>query len=282
MSAPAIRGWCPGAHRPMASGDGLVVRVRPPRGEITPKQARGLADAADSFGNGLIDLTNRANLQLRGVRAEQHAALLGALGRLGLLDADPVAEGRMNIVADPFRAGGADDPQTRIVAALADGLRTADFAGLPSKFGFVVDTGPVRGLAAVSGDIRIEGHGPGILVRADGCATGRPVRDTDDAAALALALARWFLASGGVGADGRGRHGATPCVGHASAGGSGGGDVAQPCRAAPAAGPGAGRSARGRGLWSVDGVGSGGTRGPGRLRCPRAACHALAHGFPAR
>jgi precorrin-3B synthase len=50
MSEPAIRGWCPGAHRPMASGDGLVVRVRPPLGELTPAQAEGLADLADRFG----------------------------------------------------------------------------------------------------------------------------------------------------------------------------------------------------------------------------------------
>ena len=31
MSAAAIKGWCPGALRPMQSGDGLVVRVRFPR-----------------------------------------------------------------------------------------------------------------------------------------------------------------------------------------------------------------------------------------------------------
>ena len=29
MSAFEIKGWCPGALRPMLSGDGLVVRVRP-------------------------------------------------------------------------------------------------------------------------------------------------------------------------------------------------------------------------------------------------------------
>ena len=27
MSAVAIKGWCPGALRPMLSGDGLVVRI---------------------------------------------------------------------------------------------------------------------------------------------------------------------------------------------------------------------------------------------------------------
>ncbi|HZV10414.1 MAG TPA: precorrin-3B synthase, partial [Novosphingobium sp.] len=44
MSAPAIRGWCPGALRPMASGDGLVVRLRLPAGRMTGPQARAIAD----------------------------------------------------------------------------------------------------------------------------------------------------------------------------------------------------------------------------------------------
>lgn len=36
MSVPIIQGWCPGALRPMASGDGLVVRIRLPGGRMTP------------------------------------------------------------------------------------------------------------------------------------------------------------------------------------------------------------------------------------------------------
>ncbi|MDG3039757.1 precorrin-3B synthase [Roseicyclus marinus] len=204
MTSPEIRGWCPGAHRPMASGDGLVVRVRAPLAELTPDQALGLAEAAERYGNGLIDLTNRANLQLRGVTQGTHAPLLDALARLGLLDADPGVEGRRNIVIDPFR-GGADDRQTQISTHLATGLAAADLAPLPSKFGFVVDAGANRHLAATSGDIRIEASGGTLILRADGSATGLAVRTPEDAAQIALDLARWFIASGGIGADGRGR-----------------------------------------------------------------------------
>ncbi|MBC6436579.1 MAG: precorrin-3B synthase [Rhodobacteraceae bacterium] len=205
MSAPAIRGWCPGAHQPMASGDGLVVRVRPPQGELPPDQAGGLAAAAKRFCNGLIDLTNRANLQLRGVTMAGHGPLLDELSRLGLLDADPAFEGRRNIVVDPFREARADDLQTRLSITLADGLRAPEFAPLPMKFGFVVDAGPERQLAKISGDIRIEASGGALIIRADGCTTGRVAPDVASAAALALDLARWFILSGGVGADGRGR-----------------------------------------------------------------------------
>jgi precorrin-3B synthase len=188
----------------MASGDGLVVRVRPPLGELTPAQADGLADLAERFGCGVIELTNRANLQLRGVEAAAHASLLDGLAALGLLDADASTEGRRNIVTDPFR-DVCDDRQTGIAARLAAGLADPAFAGLPSKFGFVVDAGAARRLADISGDIRVEASVDRLIVRADGAAMGRPVADEAEAAATALALARWFLASGGVGPDGRGR-----------------------------------------------------------------------------
>jgi precorrin-3B synthase len=200
MSAPEIRGWCPGAHRPMGSGDGLVVRVRPRLGQISPAQALVLADLAERFGIGAVELTNRANLQLRGVA--DHAGLLAELAQAGLVDADPSAEARRNIVLAPFREGGQVEA---IARGLEEGLADARFAGLPGKFGFVVDCGAVRWLSGVSGDIRIEAAGAALIVRADGCQTGRVTGSVGEAVALALALAQWFLVSGGVGADGRGR-----------------------------------------------------------------------------
>ena len=57
-----IKGWCPGGVRPMPSGDGLLVRVRPWCGAFAREQAIGLADIAETLGNGHIDLTRRANL----------------------------------------------------------------------------------------------------------------------------------------------------------------------------------------------------------------------------
>lgn len=205
MSGAGIRGWCPGAHRPMASGDGVVVRLRPRLGTLSPDQARGLADLAGRFGSGILEVTSRANLQLRGVTTAAHAPLLEGLAALHLLDHDAEGEGRQNIVLDPLRPVGAGDRQTEVARHLSAGLAAPDFAPLPSKFGFVVDAGPERRLAGTSGDIRIEASGADLIVRADGRATGRIAPDSRAAAALALDLARWFLASGGVGRDGRGR-----------------------------------------------------------------------------
>ncbi|MGX9354511.1 precorrin-3B synthase [Roseobacteraceae bacterium S113] len=202
---PDIKGWCPGAHRPMMSGDGLVARVRPWLGQVSRAQALGLADLAARLGSGVIDLTSRANLQIRGIDEGAYGDLLAGLSTLDLLDADPEHEHHRNIVLDPYRSAADRFDQEAIAAALTAGLLRPFFADLPSKFGFVVDAGARRQLGGVSGDIRIEQTSAGLLVRCDGAARGRVAEDEAEAARFALDLARWFLGSGGVSADGRGR-----------------------------------------------------------------------------
>lgn len=203
MSAPQVKGWCPGALRPMASGDGLVVRVRPPLGSLNAVQAPGLAEVAMTYGSGILELTSRANLQIRGVRETDLPALHAALRKLDLLDATPAQEARRNIILNPFH--DAPDAQAAIATALTEGLWAPDMPTLPGKFGFMIDTAPgQRHLSQVSADIRIESASDALIVRADGADHGIAVTP-QDAAATALRMARWFVASGGIGADGRGR-----------------------------------------------------------------------------
>ena len=114
MSAVAIKGWCPGALRPMQSGDGLVVRIRPRVGRLDAIQAVGIAELAARYGNGLIDLTSRGNLQIRGVSDAGYPALIDGLAELGLLDADSETEAQRNILVTPFWTAGDD---TRPLAA---------------------------------------------------------------------------------------------------------------------------------------------------------------------
>lgn len=189
MSGP-VRGWCPGALRPMMSGDGLVVRLRPRLGRIGGAQAAGLADLARRHGSGVIELTRRANLQIRGVSEAAHPALLDGLAALGPLDPDPEAEARRNILVAPFDA---DSP--RIAGALEAALPR--LPPLPAKFGFAVDAGPAPLFGSAPADIRIERGARGLLLRADGAATGRAVGETE-AIAAALDLARWFAARRGA------------------------------------------------------------------------------------
>src|SRR5262249_8380048 len=81
-----VKGWCPGALRPMESGDGLIARVRPWCGAFSLGQMRGLAAIAEYLGNGHIDLTRRGNLQIRGLSEDGLPELHNALDCLGLLD----------------------------------------------------------------------------------------------------------------------------------------------------------------------------------------------------
>jgi len=160
-----IRGWCPAAWRPMAAGDGLLVRVRPALGRLSAAQALGLAEAAARFGRGAIDLTRRANLQLRGVDEADWRPLVETLVALGLVDPDPAVDAQAGLtVAPDWQAG---DDTHRIATELLD--RRGDWPALPAKFGFAVDAGRAGRLSDTPADIRIERSVEGgLMLRAGG------------------------------------------------------------------------------------------------------------------
>lgn len=193
MSRPEAKGWCPGAYRPMMSGDGLVVRVRPEYARLTRDQALGLCAAAIRFGSGLIDLTSRANLQIRGVSEGDHEALLQDLNGLGLLNDDPDLEGRRNIAMPPMWQTG-DDAHVIATELMA---RLADLPEMPAKIGYAIDADVAPILQKTSADFRIERSvSGGLILRADGTAFGRPVT-RDSAVDAIVEMAQWFVASGG-------------------------------------------------------------------------------------
>src|SRR5262249_25093257 len=201
MSAFAIKGWCPSALRPMPSGDGLVVRIRPRGGRFSAEQAAGIAGLAKHHGNGLLDLTGRGNLQIRGVSEKSHALLIVGLDRLGLVDAELQSETQRNILVTPFWHN--DDEAPSLAAELEQALAKRSL-GLPEKFGFAIDCGESPLLTQTPADIRIErGIDGNLILRADGNSRGRSM-PRDAIIHGAMALAEWFAASGGA-QDGRGR-----------------------------------------------------------------------------
>src|SRR5271168_5124782 len=77
--APALpqrRGACPGLSAPMPTGDGLLVRLLP-AGIMSLAAFGGLCKAAHTYGNGIIEITSRGSIQLRGL-SETTAPLLAA------------------------------------------------------------------------------------------------------------------------------------------------------------------------------------------------------------
>ena len=80
------RGWCPSTLRPMETGDGWLVRLHPPGAKLAPAQLRRIAALAVEHGNGLIEISARANLQIRGVTIESHPTLIERLLAEHLVD----------------------------------------------------------------------------------------------------------------------------------------------------------------------------------------------------
>lgn len=196
-ASPRVRGWCPGAWRPMATGDGLLVRVRPPLGRLTRARMLSLCEAAETWGSGLIELTRRANLQLRGVTEAGWPELMAFLVEHGLAAPDAEGERRPALLLAPdWREGDATHEAARLLER-----RLADWPALPDKWGLALDAGPAPVLRDVPADLRLErSREGGLLVRADGREWGTPVADVEAAVALMTRLAHWFVHAGGLAA----------------------------------------------------------------------------------
>ncbi len=207
-----VKGWCPDAWRPMMAGDGLLVRVRPPLGQLTRAQVLGLSEAATTHGSGQIDLTTRANLQIRGVREASWQSLIDALLDLALIDPDPTKEARANTLVAPDWSAGDDTHR------IAEELRTRlpELPDLPGKVGFAIDAGAAPVLQDGPADFRIERATSGTLIlRADGRSLGTLLSPGSEVDHL-IALAHWFVESGGIASGRMVRHGA-PLPGWAAA-----------------------------------------------------------------
>jgi precorrin-3B synthase len=179
----------------MRTGDGLLVRLRIAAGILSPDRARGIADCAQRFGNGLLDLSSRGNLQLRGVTDESLPLLQDRLAALGLLDLDVAAESVRNVQVSPL--AGLDPSVAPGLPALAGAIerRLVDdraLHALPAKFGFLVDGGGELPLDDIEGDVALRTCGNGrLVVEAGGVAVEEAARD--QAAEAAIRWAHAFL-----------------------------------------------------------------------------------------
>lgn len=82
------RGACPALAAPMPTGDGLLVRLRPTGGALTLSQFASLARSAAAHGNGILEITARGNLQIRGLRAETVGQLAADIDAAGIIIPD--------------------------------------------------------------------------------------------------------------------------------------------------------------------------------------------------
>lgn len=204
MTTFSRRGACPALSAPMQTGDGLLVRLNPVAGDISPKALVGLCEAALRHGNGIIEVTARGSIQIRGLTTDSAALLAAEVDALGIAV-------RTGVPVDVSPLAGIDPTEVADPAPLAEAIRTAiseaDLAArLGPKVSVVVDGRGQIDLGAIMGDVRliaVDAERWGLSVSGDEkAATLVGVFDADAAGAATLAILHAVAASG---RDGRAR-----------------------------------------------------------------------------
>ncbi|MFK3773657.1 precorrin-3B synthase [Pseudomonas sp. NPDC089406] len=138
---------CPGLWRIVAARDGGICRIKLPGGLLLAEQAEAVADAAERFAGGVIEATNRANLQIRGIGTD-HAGLVEHLLEAGLGPRDAAGDDVRNLMLSPL--AGLDPAMLLDTRPLAGQIlqlleSTPRFHQLSAKFAVQLDGG--EGLA---------------------------------------------------------------------------------------------------------------------------------------
>ncbi|MFB9953461.1 precorrin-3B synthase [Rhizobium puerariae] len=143
------RGACPALSTPMMTGDGLLARVAL-TDTITPAQLAELCRLARRHGSGMLDISARGNLQVRGL-TETSAPLLDADVRALNL---PLREG-LAVETPPL--AGMDDAEIADPCPLAEAIRQGarGIGGLAPKMAVVVDGRGRLRLSDLLADIRL-------------------------------------------------------------------------------------------------------------------------------
>jgi precorrin-3B synthase len=137
----------------MATGDGLLARLTPSGSTIGLDAFGGLCRAARKHGNGILEITSRGSIQIRGLSAASAPLFADDVAALGIGGSDGIP-----VLADPL--SGLDPDAAFDAGVLAAALRAAlasvsIASRLSAKVSVVVDGGCALHLGGVAGDIRL-------------------------------------------------------------------------------------------------------------------------------
>lgn len=144
---------CPTATNIVPQADGGLARVHLLGGRLALEQVEQLAELSERYGSGVLELTNRGNVQLRGIRLGEEGAVRHAL--LGTGRADDQWAGGVVVTALAGLDAGVSADAWPLASDIAHALRTISHAGLSAKFAVHVDGGGEAGLADRPFDISI-------------------------------------------------------------------------------------------------------------------------------
>jgi precorrin-3B synthase len=146
----------------MQTGDGLLVRLNPHSGGFSCKSLIGLCESASRHGNGIVEVTARGSLQIRGLTPSSVKGLARDVEMLGIAVRNGV----------PVEAGplaGLDPTEIRDPRGLAEAIGEAiGRAGLVSRLGpkvsVIVDGGGRIRLDDIPADVRLTARRDGEAV----------------------------------------------------------------------------------------------------------------------
>jgi precorrin-3B synthase len=163
----------------MATGDGLLVRLLP-IGTMSLAAFTALCVAARTHGNGVVEVTSRGSLQLRGLTASSAPPLAATIAALGI-----AAEDGIPVHCNPL--SGIDAGEIFDAGALAAQLRQAlaersMASGLSPKVSIAIDGSGQLDLRTLAADIRLSAR---VI---DGSASLRVSAGGDEASAADLGV----------------------------------------------------------------------------------------------
>jgi len=197
MTTALERGACPRLAEPMETGDGLLARIVS-TGPVGIDAFTALCAAAQTYGNGLMEVSARGSLQVRGLTPQSAPLFARDATALGFDAGDGPP-----VLASPLP----DDPTAMIDAlALARAIRgdiAARRLSLAPKVSVIVDSGGRIHLDGLAADIRLRavpaGPTPKLLVSLGGDAASSSALGTiapHDAAAVVVNLLAVIAALG--------------------------------------------------------------------------------------
>jgi len=182
------RGACPALSAPMKTGDGLLVRLNPLSGGLSPNALIGLCESARRHGNGIVEVTARGSFQIRGLKHTSAGSLAAEVDALGIavrtgvpVETSPLAG------LDPLEIA---DPRP-LAEAIRNGIAERGLDGrLGAKVSVVIDGGGHSELAEVAADVRLTALGVDLwsVAIAGDATTARPLAVLPESGAKGFAL----------------------------------------------------------------------------------------------
>jgi precorrin-3B synthase len=149
---PQRRGACPGLSAPMVTGDGLLVRFMP-AGTLTLDAFAVVCAAAQQHGNGIVEVTARGSIQIRGLSEASASRFASTVAALGI-----AAEDGIPVLTNPL--AGLDPAELIDASVLAADVRRALAHSrlaqkLSAKISVTIDGGGALALDDIAADVRL-------------------------------------------------------------------------------------------------------------------------------